>query len=284
VEQVINLDDAAVSLWYQSYPYRVDPVRDDSPFFWHFARFRDAAASALPSSIVDYEDTIAEQVMLGFLGVLALLAAALLLLPLVAIRPVWRALPHKSGAALYFAALGLGFMFIEVGLIQKLTLLLGYPTYSLSVTLFALLSSSGAGSLWSGRRAARRNRTLLVTFACLAALVIAAHVGLPGLIDRVVGRPLALRVALAALLITPLGLCLGAFLPLGLRTVAAASPHSREYVAWAWAVNGFFSVIASILATMLAMGMGFDRLMLVSLAVYAAGALALARFPEPAAG
>jgi len=76
------------------------------------------------------------------------------------------------------------------------------------------------------------------------------------------------------------GLCLGAFMPIGLATIGRSTEYSREYVAWAWAVNGFCSVIASILATILAMVIGFKMLMLVALGIYVIGVLALTRVPE----
>jgi hypothetical protein len=85
------------------------------------------------------------------------------------------------------------------------------------------------------------------------------------------------------LLIAPIGLCLGVFMPVGLMAIARTTEHGREYVAWAWAVNGFFSVIASILATILAMIIGFKWLMFVALGVYALGVLSMSRLPTGAA-
>jgi len=281
VGELITFPDPRLAEWFDAYPYQVDPVRDDSPFFWHFARFRDAISSprGLEGALVDYEDSIGEQVLLVLLGIAALLAAILLLLPLAAIRGIWRAIPYKREAMVYFAALGLGFMFLEVALIQMLTLLLGYPTYSLSVTLFGLLVFSGIGSIWSSRYEMALGRALAGLVATLAVLVGAYLVGLPIAVDWAGGAPLALRIALALLFVSPLGLCLGAFMPIGLRTVASQTEHQREYVAWAWSVNGFFSVIGSILSTLLAMTIGFSWLIALTVAIYTLGALALARIP-----
>ena len=100
------------------------------------------------------------------------------------------------------------------------------------------------------------------------------RLGLPIVIDQFIGTPLAVRIAIAVAMLLPLGLCLGTFMPLGLRTVAALGAHGEDYAAWAWAVNGFFSVIASLLATMLAMTYGFDTVMLIALGVYAVGIVA----------
>src|SRR4029079_11494361 len=105
----------------------------------------------------------------------------------------WRALPHKGWAALYFAALGVGFMFFEVPLIQMLTLFLGSPSYSLSVTLFALLLSTGAGSLASARYP-QRPRTLVVLVALLAVAVVFYRFAWPPLVGRLIGSGLPVRV------------------------------------------------------------------------------------------
>jgi predicted membrane-bound spermidine synthase len=279
VNQVIALDDAELPPFFDKYPYQVNPVGDDAPFFWHFARFRDAMSRwrAPGDVIIDQEDAIAERVTLTFLGVVLVLAAVFLLLPLVMIRRTWAEMPHKAAAGTYFASLGLGFMFIEVSLIQKLTLLLGYPTYSLSVTLCALLLFSGIGSLLLPRYSGTRERTLLRLFVVLAAVVLAARAWLPVLVDHFVGHSLPVRVAVTVVVIAPVGLCLGAFMPLGLHAIGRLTTRPREYVAWAWAVNGFFSVVASILSTILAMVVGFRALFLIALAVYAVGALALTR-------
>jgi hypothetical protein len=279
--QVIALPAEQLERWLDAYPYDVGPVRDDSPFFWHFARFRDALRSPASPDYRggDWEILIGEQVMLALLVVSVLLAAIFLVLPLVAIRPVWSAMPRKAATGLYFACLGAGFMFLEVGLIQRFTLFLGYPTYSLSVTLFALLLFSGLGSLASGGVGARRNRALWAATAGVACMVLVHQLAAPAVFDRFVGAALPLRVALATALIAPLGLCLGVFVPLGLAAVAELCEHEREYMAWAWAVNGFFSVISSIASTILAMLVGFQLLLQIALVVYVVAALSLWRLP-----
>lgn len=89
--------------------------------------------------------------------------------------------------------------------------------------------------------------------------------------------PLTARLVLAFLMVAPLGICLGMFMPLGLGTIATLSSHPREYVAWGWAVNGFASVVGSVLATMLAMTFGFRVVLVIAYALYliAIGALRL---------
>ena len=280
---IIHASDADLATWYRQAPYDVTPVTDDAPFFWHFARFRDAIrGTALKTAGWDTEDATGERVLMTLLATVVVFATIFLLMPFVAIRDVWTRIPHKATAAVYFAALGVGFMFFEIALIQKLTLFLGYPTYSLTVTLFALLLFTGVGSLMTGRYGARRGRTLVVLFAALTVLMLFYQFGIGPIVQRWIGSPLAVRIAIAILCLAPLGVCLGAFMPIGLRTVAGVTEYQAEFVAWAWAVNGFFSVISSILATMLSMTFGFTVVLALAVVVYLAGILALTRIPEAA--
>jgi hypothetical protein len=280
---VVALPEEALGRWYAAYPYDVRPVTDDSPFFWHFVSFGDALTGGSRIRGRSFEEATGERLLVALLVVALGFAAVFLLLPFVAIRRTWRAIPHKTSAGIYFAALGTGFMLFEVSLIQMLTLFLGFPTYSLSVTLFALLVFTGAGSLLSGRYGARRNLVLGTLLACLAGLVVFYQLGLPLLVDRLVGHALPVRIALAVGVLAPLGLCLGAFMPLGLGTVSRLTEHGEAFVAWAWAVNGFFSVVSSVLATIGSMVLGFRLVLLAGLAVYCLGTLGLVRLPQPAA-
>jgi spermidine synthase len=278
VNKVVSLPTDELASWLDAHPYDLRPVTDDAPFFWHFMPFRTALLNP-QSGFHSAEEGMGERLLVVLLVVATLLAALFLLAPLLAQRALWRTIPYKTEAVLYFSALGLGFMFLEVPLIQHLTLFLGYPTYSLTVTLFAILLSTGAGSFLSERIRLPRHRLLPLLFVALAVLVLAYQLVLGPVLDRGVGWPFALRVLVAVLALAPLGLVLGAFMPLGLRTVASVTPHGEAYVAWAWAVNGFCSVIASVLSTLLSMTLGFDAVMLLALGLYAVGIAALARIP-----
>jgi spermidine synthase len=282
VAKAILLAGAERDAWYAGLPYKVGPITDDSPFFWHFVGF-DSVLFGDESHALNVEEGIGERLLLVLLGVAVAFAAVFLLLPMVAIRNVWSAIPYKLNAGLYFAALGLGFMFIEVCLIQRLTLFLGYPTYSLTVTLFSILISTGIGSLLSERYGADRNRVLAGLLGMLVVLVVFYRFGLTPIVDHGVGWPFALRVALTIAVLLPLGLCLGAFMPIGLRAVSSVTPYHEQYVAWCWAVNGFCSVVASVAATILAMTTGFNTVILVGLVCYLIGVTAFLRLPQASA-
>ncbi len=152
VAEVATVPNHRLDQWFAAYPYDVRPITDDGPFFWHFTPFDDVIANfGNPIDRNDFEDAVGERVLLLLLGVALAFAAVFLLLPFVAIRDTWVTLPRKARSALYFAALGLGFIFFEVTLIQRLTLFLGYPTYSLTVTLMSILIFTGIGALLSDR-------------------------------------------------------------------------------------------------------------------------------------
>jgi spermidine synthase len=281
VEYVIAAPDVDLQLWYEKYPYNVTPVTDDAPFFWHFTSFSRALSSLSDAGdyVFDPEDAKGERVLLVLLIFATLFSAIFLLSPFALVRTEWHRIPYKLRAGIYFASLGLGFMFFEIALIQKFTLFVGYPTYSLTITLFSMLIFSGMGSLMSVHYLRRRNHALLVIIVLLVLLTCAYQFGTPWLVEHWISEPLPLRGVLCGLCLAPLGLCLGAFMPIGLRTIASVSDLADEYVAWSWAVNGFFSVMSSVLATILSMTFGFTLVLWTAVATYAIGTTALLGIP-----
>ena len=276
-DQVVRADLEELEDWYEQYAYEIRPATDDAPFFWHVVRFRTALEKSFEPIKQGHESGVGERLLLFLLVIMTFLGATFLFAPLLLRREVWRELPAKVPAAVYFAAIGTGFMFFEVSLIQRLTLFLGYPTYSLTVTLFAILLSTGVGSLVSERLPGSIGRLLGLLGLALLVLVSFYTLALAPLIGSLVGSPLPLRVLVTVVVLAPLGVCLGAFMPVGVRTIAALSPHAEEYVAWAWAINGFFSVISSLLSSLLSMMIGFTMVMWIALAIYAIAIGALAR-------
>jgi len=282
VGRVALLGDRELEAAYAGYAYDVTPISDDAPFFWHFARFRDLLGRVGElRSQVDHTRGVGELGLLVMLAVSGGFAAFFLLLPFACVRERWSALPRRGRAALYFGALGTGFMFFEIALIQKLVLLLGYPTYSLSVTLFTLLVAAGLGSLASERGSASPERAARRATLALFALTAGYQLGLDRLAALLAGEPFALRVAAAVAAIAPLGFCLGAFLPRGLAAFAGGSPLRREAIAWGWAVNGVASVLGSLLATLVSMSWGFRALLGAAALLYALAAALLPALGPP---
>jgi MFS family permease len=269
VTKVATLPDGELDAFYDSYRYNVRPITDDGPFFWHFSDFGDVLTNfSDPIDPTDPEIFVGERVLVLLLGVATLFAAVFLLLPFVAIRSTWAALPRKPTSALYFACLGFGFLFFEIVLIQRLVLFLGYPTYSLTVTLSSILIFTGVGALLSGRYEHRADRVVPVLLVAIVGLTIFYLFGLPPLTDALLSWPVLARAVVTFVVLAPLGICLGTFMPLGLGAVARLTPFAREYVAWGWAVNGFASVIGAVLTTILAMSFGFRVVLFIALGLY----------------
>ncbi len=258
-----------------SYPFRIDAVHDDKPFFWHFAGFNKVIREigTTLKDLPDPENAIGERVLLLLLLISIVYAMIFLLLPFLFVRKTWAKLPKKATSAVYFGALGLGFILYEITMIQRLTRLLGYPSYSLTVTLAALLLSTAGGALLSNRLAPRASAWMPRAFLALCALTVVYEFGLDGITDHALDKSLPIRIVIALAVLTPLGGCLGLFMPLGLSQVKRLAA-GEEYSAWAWAVNGFLSVVGSVLTTILAMEFGFRSVQWLALVLYAIAVVA----------
>jgi spermidine synthase len=249
-----------------AYPFDISPVDDDRPFFFRFSRWshlftRDPVVRrAVP--FMEYS-----LVALGLVTLAATLVCVYLPLRLLAAEGA-----RVRGAArhaAFFAAIAVGYLGIEIALLQKFGLFLGHPNYALSVVLAALLLASGLGSLLSGRIVAPRGGLRFVSYA-LAAAILAERLLIFSRLPALVGLPFAARVAVVFALVTPIGLCLGVFMPTGLARLKVVAP---EFSPWAWGVNGVFSVLAPILSVAVSMTWGMNALLLAAIPLYLAAGL-----------
>lgn len=265
--------------FYRATDFALHPVTDDSPFFFQMTRWSrlrvDALAGFTGRGVLDPTALpVAQIVLIAALALALLLSVALLATPLMA-RAVPRAGRWRWLA--YFAALGIAYIVVEVVLMQRLALLLGHPTYSVTLTLFAILLFSGLGATWVDRLvapAATLARTLLP--ALLAALLFTAFL-LPRLVPMWLPLTLPVRVALALAVIAPAAFVMGMPFPLAIRALGARHPG---LIAWGWAANGCGSVVGSVLAVLGAMLTGFTAVLVFAAAMYAAALVLLMRAPE----
>ena len=174
----------------------------------------------------------------------------------------------RATVAAYFGTIGVAFMFVEIAFIQKFVLLLHHPLYAVAVALFAFLLSAGLGSRWSERLSAvtvQRHRTVMLpVFAIVVTTLVYAGV-LPRLLPVVAAFSDPVRIALAVSLIFPLGFVMGMPFPLAMRNVWALE---RALVPWAWAVNACASVVSAVLATLLAIHIGFTLVLVFAATLY----------------
>jgi len=249
--------------------YRLDvcPPTDDRPFFFNMTRLGDVTETTPPGYVTSVDPFF---VLLITLGILLVLCGLAFVVPL-ALGP--RAGRPGFGSLSFFALIGFGFLVLEVVLIQRFVLFLGFPTYALSVVLFALLLFTGVGSFLSGRTTDPRH-ALIGALAAAVALIAAAAIGLAPLLRALIELPFPARVAVAIAVIAPFGISLGMAMPIGLRRLAATHPAG---VPWAWGINGITSVLASVVAVAVAIAFGFDVAIAIALACYL-GAVAHAAF------
>jgi spermidine synthase len=266
--------------FYRDYAYNIAPATDDRPYFFDFFKWR-----SLPYMV----RTLGRQWLpfseWGYLVLVAALvqavaaSAVFILLPLFIARPVKEIKSGRFPVLCYFLLLGLAYMFLEMGFIQKMTLLVGHPVFGVAVTLTGFLVFSGLGSLASGRilaflshRSAEGPRvtshgSLLVRIAVTAIILIglAEIILLHFRFDWLVGFTRQIRILLGIAITAPLAFFMGMPFPTGLKLV-----HSRAaaLVPWAWGINGFASVTAAVLGTFLAILLGFTMLAGLALACY----------------
>jgi hypothetical protein len=179
-----------------------------------------------------------------------------------------RTVPAQVAAPLllYFACLGYGFMVIEIPLMQRLILFLGYPVYALAVVLFALLLFSGLGALLTSRFKADALRSVTGVLSAIVVLSLLYAFLMPSLLRPLMGIPIQLKIVVSALLLAPIGVVLGMAYPLGITILRRAS---EGLVPWAWGLNGALSVVASVLAIFISSRVGFTATMITGCLTYA---------------
>jgi hypothetical protein len=189
-------------------------------------------------------------------------------------------LQGTAWAILYVAGLGYGYLAVETVLIHELVLFVGHPTYAVTVVILAMLLASGLGSVFAGRLADRTpnpvslERHLRAIFIAILALgLLQTFVVSPALTELAQGAPTPLRAALTFGSLLPIGFLMGMPFPTGLRLLR---PEASPLVPWAWAINGWMSVVASLTTVMLSRMFGYHAAFLVALLAYAI-ALASAR-------
>jgi hypothetical protein len=228
--------------------YDLSPSSDDSPYFFHldFGLPRPIQ-SALVTSVL----LTVGLVIFGFLMGSASTKQDSLL--------------HWSGMVLYAALIGCGFMLIEIPLIQRFQLVLGYPILSLVVVLGTLLLAGGLGSLYSQRwTTAQLPRRVVMAALWIAALAVIYRFALASILDVVLAQSLVIRVLAVIALAGILGLPLGIPFASLLRRVGQA----RDRVALLWAINGAFSVLGSVLSAVISMQWGFSWALLLGALLY----------------
>ena len=247
----------------RQYPYRIHPTTDDRPFFFQFVRFKQIPQliSSIREKNFPFLDIGYVLIILTFVQIV-FIAAIFILLPL-SFRP-WKS-RNKKWVLMYFSGLGLAYMFLEMVFIQHFTFYFGEPTYAASATLGILLFTSGLGSYYSGKFQNNKKMRLAIPLVIAAILVLYAFVLSP-ILTATIGIALPLKITIAVVLLGTLGFFLGMPFPIGIDYL---SGKNTDDIPWAWALNGYFSVISTVLATIISVELGYLLLLSMAAFIYA---------------
>jgi spermidine synthase len=273
----------------KDYAYNVAPVDDNAPFFFFTLKTDQILHDGGLQRGIDWKVNLGVVVLGMVFGISLVAVFAFLLVPMLMVGSRGqRALP-----LLYFVAVGLGYILVEIAFIQRFVLFLGHPTYALTVVIFLLLLSSGAGSLLSRQWLSNTGRAWIPLVLLMAAITVYTW-GLSELLSWLIGLPFVLKLGVSAAVLVPLGLAMGMPFPTGLRALAYIAdaelpasemgepPNTADHaVEWAWAMNAAASVLGSVLAMVIAIHFGLNVTLACGGAAYAAALALLPWFAIP---
>ena len=242
--------------FYDRYEFNIQPATDDRPYFSQFIRWRHFATLTKTFGSQDFPFLEIGYfiVVLTFFQIL-LIAIILILLPLFRLRVQARG---KWRILCYFGGIGIGYMFVEIVLIQQFILYFGHPIYATAAVISSLLIASGIGSFYSSSLSERSYQPWIAPAIISLLIILIALVIKPVLLSTITW-PLGAKLMVLGLLVLPRGFTMGIPFPTGLVNLA---DKGKGTIAWAWGINGYFSVISTALATIIAVELGFWWLMI----------------------
>lgn len=270
--------------FYEAYPFDVRPPTDDHPFFGHYFKW-----SQTKQIMTELGRTMQPFGGAGYFVILASLVLATLMAGLIILLPLAIRKPFKGAETLrkvsigrpllYFGFIGLAFLLVEIPLLQRFILYLGNPAYALTVVLFSILLFSAIGSQISNRIPHR-----LALLALVLLILISLYV-LPSIFSITLGLTLSIRLLLTPLILAPIGFLMGVPFPAGILWLQTSllndgSADEHPQIPWVWATNGATSVIASVLAALLALTFGFNYALLFGATCYTGALLMVLTGPK----
>lgn len=247
---------------YANYPFNIKPATDNQPYFSQFLQWKTIPllADLFGNQSVPFFEVGYLLLYLTFIQV-TVLAVLLIIIPLFRLG---FGRDGKLRTLFYFGGLGLGYMFIEIILIQRFTLYFGNVIYAAALVVCLMLVSSGFGSLVSQKITPKPYRIILIATIIIFSLLIYA-IFLSGWIKTTIGFGLTAKIILSFIWIAPPAFFMGMPFPLGLKSL---SSKNESLIPWAWGINGLFSVVSAVLATIIAVEFGFVWVMLFAIGGY----------------
>jgi hypothetical protein len=261
-DYVDKITSSAKGDFYEDYDFNIKPATDNKPYFSQYIRWSKIERLTLffgNRSIPFFE--IGYVLVIVTLIQISIASFILIILPLLIIRVKGKI---KTGIILYFAGIGLGYMFVEMVFIQRFILYFGNPVYAASAVITSLLIFSGLGSYYSNFFTLYKKR-LLTIFIFIVLMLFTYSFVLTPLLQQTVHLKLLLKLLIVFLIIGPLAFCMGIPFPAGLSQI---SKVNSAWIPWAWGINGCVSVISTALATVVAVEMGFSWVILIAALAY----------------
>jgi hypothetical protein len=244
------------------HPLNIRPATDNMPFFFQFNKWRDFV------SMRNIKGRLAQFFLLVSVLQVTFLSALFILYPLSKSKTEAAKRGGRAGIFIYFAGLGAGFIIVEIALLQKFMVFLGGPAYSMSVTLFTILLSSGIGSFLSRNLSQKPFKLLAFVIPSLIALAVLHALFLDRIIAHLMSLSPLMRGLAAVLLVASLGLLMGMPFPAGLRYV---DTFRRELNPWAWGINACATVVGSTVCIFISSAIGFNAALVTGAAIYLTG-------------
>ncbi|MGB5287824.1 MAG: hypothetical protein WBN42_04995, partial [Ignavibacteriaceae bacterium] len=258
---------------YNEYPFNIKPATDNQPYFSQFLQWNTIPllADLFGNQSVPFFEVGYLILYLTFIQI-TVLAIVLIIIPLFRIgfkgsntpTPSSFGRTSKIRTLAYFSGLGLGYMFIEIILIQRFTLYFGNVIYAAALVVCLMLVSSGFGSLVSQKISPKPYRIILIVSFIIVSLLIYS-LFLSGWLKTTIGFSLTVKIILSFLLIAPPAFFMGMPFPMGLKLL---SSRDSVQVPWAWGINGVFSVVSAVLAVIIAVELGFIWVMVFAIGAY----------------
>jgi len=260
----------------------INPATDDKPFFDNNIGFGGLTFAGIKETFSQGENAIyalkdrpvAETMLIVLLLQIIIIAGLLIILPLKFIKKDDGS-PMRKINLLYFAGIGLGYIMIQIAMVQKFTLILGQPVYTMLTVISTMLVSSGIGSMFSEKFFKNSPNRLVIIFSIISGLAL-----LIGLFNQEVynifgSADMIIRIFISMVLVAPLGFFMGMPFPIGFGLIGE---NEKRFSSFAWAVNGFFSVIGTVIAIILAMMLGYKVVFIAAALLYLASMLIAQRW------
>lgn len=274
-------------------PFELEAPTDDKPFMEHFYRVRSLFSNELREEAVQpfwaaaglvtfttgeaiYSDLSVYVILLEAI----LLSTIFIIYPLVKMKRAGVTVRGAGRLLVYFFCLGVGFIFVEICFIQKYILFIGYPVYAVAAILSSLLIAAGLGSYCTSRLNKNPFLILRIVVCAILAIILIQIFLMPLLFRQFLSAPFEMRMLLSILFIFPCGFFMGMPFPIGLSWTAK---HHKTFVPWAWGINGYATVIGSVLSVILALHFGFRIVLLIAAGIYVIAYLSLSSTKIPTA-